>query len=179
MSSDGKLMDMLTGYGAAHQHPFNIFVHLIGIPTIMLGVLIPLTWVSTGQGATEANLGHVLVFGFFVFYMTLDRVFAIVFLILALLLTELAMRIGALPMATSGAIAAAAFFGGYALQFVGHAVEKSMPVLVEHPIQANLAAPFFTIVEVFKLLRLRSALFDSVQREIASKRESDTSGVAK
>ena len=176
MSSDGKLMDMLTGYAAAHQHPFNIFVHLIGIPIIMLGVLIPLTWVSIGQGATEANLGHVLVFGFFLFYMTLDRIFAIVFLFLALLLTEAAMRIGASPMATSGAIAAAAFFGGYALQFVGHAVEKSMPVLVKHPIQANLAAPFFTIVEIFKLLHLRSDLFDAVQQEIASRRDASTVG---
>jgi uncharacterized membrane protein YGL010W len=178
MSSDGKLMDMLTGYAAAHQHPFNILVHLIGIPTIMLGVLIPLTWVSIGQGATEANLGHILVFGFFVFYMSLDRIFAIVFLILALLLIEVAMHIGALPMATSGAIAAAAFFGGYALQFVGHAVEKSMPVLVKHPIQANLAAPFFTVVEIFKLLRLRSDLFDAVQREIASRGDVSAAGGA-
>jgi uncharacterized membrane protein YGL010W len=170
MSSDGKLMDMLTGYAAAHQHPFNIFVHLIGIPTIMLGVLIPLTWASTGTGATEANLGHLLVFGFFLFYMTLDRIFAIVFLILALFLTELAMRLGALPLATSGAIAAAAFFGGYALQFIGHAVEKSMPVLIKHPVQANLAAPFFTIVEMFKLLGLRDELFNAVQREIETGR---------
>jgi len=171
-------MEMLTGYAAAHQHPFNIFLHLIGIPVIMLGALIPLTWVSTGQGATEANLGHVLVFGFFVFYMRLDQIFAVVFLILALLLTELATRIGVLPVATSGAIAAAAFFGGYALQFVGHAVEKSMPVLVKHPIQANLAAPFFIIVEIFRLLRLRSALFDAVQREIESRRQAGTTGVA-
>ena len=44
--TDGKLMEMLTGYAASHQHPFNVFVHMIGIPTIMLGVLIPLTWVT-------------------------------------------------------------------------------------------------------------------------------------
>ena len=25
MSKDGKLMDMLTGYAASHQRPFNIF----------------------------------------------------------------------------------------------------------------------------------------------------------
>ena len=40
MESEGRLMSMLTGYAAAHQHPFNIVVHMIGIPTIMLGVLI-------------------------------------------------------------------------------------------------------------------------------------------
>lgn len=171
MNQDNKLMDMLTGYAAAHQHPFNILVHLIGIPTIMLGALIPMTWLAFETGFGTITLAHVLVIGFFVFYMTLDRIFAIVFLILALLLTMLAMRIGALPLATSGSIAAAMFFGGYALQFIGHAVEKSMPVLVKHPIQANLAAPFFTIVELFKIAGLRSELFNAVQEEIAVRRQ--------
>jgi hypothetical protein len=32
VDEDSKLMDMLTGYAAAHQHPFNIAVHLVGIP---------------------------------------------------------------------------------------------------------------------------------------------------
>jgi uncharacterized membrane protein YGL010W len=67
-----------------------------------------------------------------------------------------------------------AFFGGYAAQFVGHAIEKSMPVLLKHPIQANLAAPFFTVVEVFKLLGLREALFTEVQKRIAELREEQT-----
>ena len=171
MNPDNKLMDMLTGYAAAHQHPFNIIVHLIGIPTIMLGALIPMTWLAFETRIGTITLAHLLVIGFLVFVMTLDRIFAIVFLVMALLLTMLAMRVGALPLATSAAIAAAMFFGGYALQFVGHAVEKSMPVLVKHPIQANLAAPFFTIVELFKIAGLRSELFNAVQAEIAVRRQ--------
>jgi uncharacterized membrane protein YGL010W len=170
MSNDGKLMEMLTGYAAAHQHPFNIFVHMIGIPTIMLGVLIPLSWVSSGSGGAEVSLAHLLVLGFFLFYMTLDRLFAVVFLVFALLLAQLAAYIAAMPMATSATIAAVAFFGGYLAQFVGHAVEKSMPVLVRHPIQANLAAPFFTVVELFKLLGLREDLFNEVQQRIKAQR---------
>ena len=63
----------------------------------------------------------------------------------------------------------------YLLQFIGHAVEKSMPVLVKHPIQAQLAAPFFTVVELFKLLRLREELFDEVQRRIALRRDQEAS----
>lgn len=167
MSSDGKLMEMLTGYAAAHQHPFNIFVHMIGIPAIMLGVLIPLTWVSAGSGALQVSLAHLLVLGFFLFYLTLDRIFAIVFLVLAMLMTVLAGMIAALPAKTAWLIAAAAFFGGYLAQFIGHAVEKSMPVLVRHPVQANLAAPFFTIVELFKLAGLREDLFNEVQQRVA------------
>ena len=173
MSSDGKLMDMLTGYAAAHQHPFNVFVHLIGIPTILLGVLIPLSWVEFVIGAMHVSLAHILVTGFTLFYLTLDRLFAFTFLVMALLLAAIATRIGALPLATSGAIAAAAFFGGYVLQFVGHAVEKSLPVLVKHPIQANLAAPFFTVVELFHLAGLRADLFEEVQLRIRAQRSAE------
>lgn len=174
MANNGKLMDMLTGYAAAHQHPFNIFVHMIGIPTIMLGVLIPLTWASVDIGGIEINLAHIAMLGFFAFYLTLDRVFAIVFLVFAMLVAELARQIGKLPLATSGVIAALAFSGGYAAQFIGHAVEKSMPVLVKHPVQANLAAPFFTVVEMFKILGLRDDLFNDVQAQIALRREDET-----
>jgi uncharacterized membrane protein YGL010W len=42
--------------------------------------------------------------------------------------------------------------------------------LVKHPLQANLAAPFFTVVEAFKLLGLRRTLFDAVQSEISARR---------
>ena len=177
MSTDNKLLEMLTGYAAAHQHPFNVFVHLIGIPTIMLGVLIPLTWLSvdvdTGLFTIRLTAAHLVLVGFFAFYLSLDGLFALAFLLAGYALTVLAMWIGNLPMATSGTIAAICFFGGYAAQFVGHALEKSMPVLVKHPIQANLAAPFFTVVEIFKLLGLREDLFNTVQQEIAARREQE------
>jgi len=174
MSKDGKLMEMLTGYAASHQHPFNVFVHMIGIPTIMLGVLIPLTWAGIEIGGITLNLAHLVMLGFFFFYLTLDTIFAITFLVFALLVAQLAGIIGAQPAAVSGAVAAAAFFGGYAAQFIGHAVEKSMPVLVKHPIQANLAAPFFQIVEMFKIFGLRNELFDAVQAQIEARRQQES-----
>ena len=87
------------------------------------------------------------------------------------LLTLLATRIGMLPAMTSGLIAAACFVGGYIAQFVGHAIERSMPVLVHHPIQANLAAPFFTVVELYKLAGLRDELFNRVQANVAARRQ--------
>ncbi len=170
MKAQGKLMHMLTGYAAAHQHPFNIFVHMIGIPTIMLGVLIPLTRVGFEVGTLYFNLAHVVVAGFVLFYLTLDILFALVFAAGAFLLTQLAAKLGTYPGNTSWLIAAGCFFGGYAAQFIGHAVEKSMPVLIKHPVQANLAAPFFTVVEIFKLAGLRDELFNSVQEQIAKQR---------
>ena len=172
MKTDGKLMDMLTGYAASHQHPLNIFVHMIGIPTIMLGVLIPLSWITIDVRGVSFSLAHLVVFGFFLFYLTLDMLFAIVFLVFGFGLTVVATMIADLSLGTSAAVAAAMFFGGYAAQFIGHAIERSMPVLVKHPVQANLAAPFFTVVELFKLLGLREDLFNEVQRQVALRRQS-------
>ena len=174
MKTEGKLMDMLTGYAAAHQHPFNVFVHLIGIPTIMLGVLIPLTWVNIEINGFSFSLAHVVVLAFFLFYLTLDVVFAVAFLIGGYFLEMLAAKLGAYPGNTGWIIAVAAFFGGYAAQFIGHAVEKSMPVLVNHPIQANLAAPFFTVVELFSIVGLRDDLFKEVQSQIELRRERES-----
>lgn len=171
MRKNSKLMEMLTGYAAAHQHPVNIFVHLVGIPVIMLGVLIPLSLVTISINSFSFTLAHVVVVGFFFYYLTLDVIFALVFLLAGLALTVVAGVIAELTFATALTIAAACFFGGYAAQFIGHAIEKSMPVLVRHPIQANLAAPFFTIVEIFKLLGLREKLFDEVQREVGRRQQ--------
>lgn len=175
MKAEGRLMRMLTGYAAAHQHPFNIFVHMIGIPTILLGVLIPLTWIGFEINGFHFYLAHVVLAGFVLFYLTLDVIFAVVFAIGAYFLTVLAVKLGSYPGNTGWIIAAACFFGGYAAQFIGHAVEKSMPVLIKHPIQANLAAPFFTVVELFKLVGLREELFDAVQNQIAEQRANQSS----
>lgn len=171
MKIDAKLMDMLTGYASAHQHPFNIAVHFVGIPVIMLGVFIVLSWASFDIGGAIINLAHVATLGLFVFYFMLDRIFSIVFLLYAVPVALLATRIGSEPLAFSGTVAAVAFFGGYAAQFVGHAVEKSVPVVLKHPVQANFAAPFFIVVDIFGLLGLRAELFREVQRRIEELRQ--------
>lgn len=166
-----KFMDMLVGYASAHQHPFNIAIHLLGIPTIMLGVSIALSWVSTDIAGVAINLAYITVLAMCVFYLTLDKIFAIAFLLIALPIAMLGTSIGELPIGRSATIAAATFFGGYLAQFIGHAIEKSVPVVLKHPLQVNLAAPFFTVVEVFKILGLRQDLFASMQREIDLRRQ--------
>ena len=173
MRKDSKLLEMLAGYAAAHQHPLNIAVHLVGIPTIMLGVFIPLTWVSFEIGGITIDLAQVVLVAMFGFYLTLDVPFAVVFLVASYFIALLAAYLGDLPSGTAITIASAAFFGGYLAQFIGHAVERSVPVILRHPVQANLAAPFFTVVEVCKLLGLRESLFNEVQEKIASMRREE------
>lgn len=166
-------MHMLTGYAAAHQHPFNVAVHLVGIPIIMLGVFIPLTWIALEIVDIRLTGALIAVLGMFLFYLTLDRVFALVFLVFGLLIATLAEMLGGLAQPTASIIAAAAFFGGYLAQFIGHAVEKSAPVLLRHPVQANLAAPFFTIVEIFNILGLRRTLFEELRDRINQRHQQE------
>lgn len=170
MSRQGRLMEMLVGYAASHRHPFNVMVHMVGIPTILFGVLVPCSWFGVPILGVDITLAHAVVLGLFLFYLALDRVFAIAFLAGALLIAALAGAVAELPLRQSAVIAAVAFFGGYTLQFVGHAVERSMPVLVKHPVQANLAAPLFTVVELFKLAGFRQELFDDVQSQVVARR---------
>ncbi|HSD70042.1 MAG TPA: Mpo1-like protein, partial [Woeseiaceae bacterium] len=134
MSTNSKLMEMLTGYAAAHQHPVNIAVHLVGIPVIMLGVFIALAQVTVEIEGFSFDLAQLAAVGLFLFYLTLDWIFALVFLLAAYLIAMLAGWIAAQPDLPSMTIAAAAFFGGYLAQFIGHAVEKSPPVILKHPV---------------------------------------------
>lgn len=166
MNDNNRLLDMLTGYAASHRHPINIAVHMVGIPAIMFGALVALSWVSFDTGPLTVNLAWLLIVAFFVFYLTLDALFACVFLLAAALLAWGAQAVAEMPLAVSGTVAAATFGGGYLAQFIGHAIERSPPVLLKHPVQAQLAAPFFTVVEAFKLLGLRDELFNEVQRRI-------------
>lgn len=171
MHKDSKLMHMLTGYAAAHQHPFNVAVHLVGIPVIMLGVFIPLSWIALETVYFQVTAAQFAVLGMFLFYLTLDRIFAFVFLVFGLLIAALAAVLGDFGQPAATIIAASAFFGGYLAQFAGHAVERSTPVLLRHPVQANLAAPFFTIVEIFNILGLRGALFEEVRDQVCQRRQ--------
>ena len=171
MIENSKLMEMLVGYSGSHQHPINIAFHLIGIPVIMLGIFIPLSWISFNILGIPITLAHLTVVGFFIFYLTLDTLFALVFLVIGIIIAQCSLVIGLLP--TSGSIALIAFLGGYVLQFVGHAIEKTIPVLIRHPIQAHLAAPFFVIVEIFGLLHLREELFLKVNKIVAERRKNE------
>ena len=171
MITNTKLMEMLVGYSGSHQHPINIAFHLIGIPVIMFGIFIPLSWVSFNILGIPITLAHLTIVGFFLFYLTLDTLFALVFLVIGIIIAQFSLVIGLQP--TSGSIALIAFLGGYVLQFVGHAIEKTIPVLIRHPIQAHLAAPFFVIVEIFGLLHLREALFLKVNKIVTERRKNE------
>ena len=101
MKTDSRLMDMLVGYASAHQHPINIAVHLIGIPVIMLGIFIPMTWLTVDIDGFALNLAQITILAMFIFYLTLDWIFAVVFLVFAIAVAALASILGSYPQPTA------------------------------------------------------------------------------
>lgn len=63
-------------------------------------------------------------------------------------------------------VSAASFFGGYIFQFIGHAIEGRAPALLTHPVQSQVAAPLFIVVELFKLFGVKEDMFDAMQVRI-------------
>ena len=90
-------MDMLTGYTAAHRNPINVAVHMVGIPTIMLGVFIPLSWGAIEIDYVRITLAEIALLGFFLLYKTLDRIFAVTFLVFGYLISILAAKSDCCP----------------------------------------------------------------------------------
>jgi len=172
MDEPNKLKSMLVQYASSHQNKINVLLHFVGIPTIILGICIPLSWLKFTVVDISFTPAHIILLSLFLFYWTLDAIFAAVFLVLSFFINELAIFLGSSANAVT--IASIAFFGGYILQFVGHAIEKSVPVLVKHPIQANIAAPFFVVVEVFGFLGLRKELFHEINLLIEQYEKKDS-----
>ena len=165
--SNDRWLTMLAGYASHHQHPTNAVMHIIGVPFIMLGMFVPMSAWAIPIAGVSVSVADIVLLGLFLFYLRLDVVCALAFAAYAVLVLALAKIILTLPFTTAALISAVCFFGGYALQFWGHAIEGRAPVLVKHPIQANVSAPLFITVEVFKFLGLRENMFKAMDAKVA------------
>src|SRR5258707_2588240 len=56
-------------YAAYHRNRWNRLTHFIGVPAIIFAILIPMNWVSLGEGVT---LAHVFLGAVLAYYFLLD-----------------------------------------------------------------------------------------------------------
>lgn len=64
-------------------------------------------------------------------------------------------------------LAAGGFFGGFALQFIGHGLEGKKPALMAYnPLVAMVTSPLFVIAELGVVFGIGKELFDKVNAEI-------------
>lgn len=153
-------------YSAYHQEKRNIWIHVIGVPTISFSLLLVLSWVNlfTIQGfqVTLAMVAGALVLGY---YSTLDLLFSLVATVLFGTILYLANSLSAsLDPNYVWAIFACGQILGWGTQIYGHYVfEKSRPAFLDNLFQALVSAPLFVVADVFFELGFRKDLEDQVK----------------
>ncbi len=163
---------LMVFYGSSHRHPVNVAFHMFGVPVIVCAGFIPFAWLRWELGAVTVTGAWLVALAGLVYYFSLDRLFAACITPVIIALVAAADYLaGTLPMKEAGIYAAVGFFGGYALQFVGHAIEGRKPALFESLWKAMVTAPLFVVAEVFHKFGLRRELFDKVNAEIARREQ--------
>lgn len=160
---------MMTFYRFSHRNPVNVAIHMVFIPVIVCAALIAAAWWRFEIAGLHVSGAWVVTLAMLAFYFTLEKSLAAAYAPLAIALALIADRLAALPMPASGIIAAAGFFGGYAVQFVGHAIEGRKPALFDSIWQATLTAPLFQVAEVLSLAGMHREMFEKADAEIASR----------
>jgi uncharacterized membrane protein YGL010W len=149
-------------YAAYHRNRWNTLTHFIGVPAIIFAILIPMSWVSFGDGVTLAHLflGTVLAY-----YFLLDVPLALATTLVTGALFYAA-KLAAGTGTASGWIWFGVFFvGGWIFQLVGHVFEGRKPALSDNLFQIFIA-PVFLVAEVFFALGLKRDVLEKVEARL-------------
>ncbi len=117
----------LDEYGSFHRAFGNELCHVVGIPCIVAGAATLLGAVPLATvGGIAVTLAEVVTFAIVAFYLVSARVLG---LVTGALMVLLVAGGRALPLGVGTAL----FFGGWAVQFIGHAVyEKRSPAFLRN-----------------------------------------------
>ena len=151
-----KLEALLQGYNAYHRDRRNRLTHAVGIPTVVLSLLVVLGWFRFNADP-RLSAATVVYLGLGLYYLRLDVLFALIYLLLALPLLWGAERIAQMPFHTSCTWFVTLFVVGWAFQLLGHVFEKRRPALVDNITQV-FTAPLFIVAELVFLCGMRRDL---------------------
>jgi len=151
-------------YAAYHRNPWNRLTHFIGVPAIVVALLVPMSWVPIGYGASAA---HLFVCAVLAYYFMLDATLAAATTV-AILPLFLAAKLAAGTGFTAGSIwSGALFVGGWTFQLAGHALEGRRPALADNLFQIFIA-PIFLVAELFFALGLKRDVLKKIETRLSS-----------
>ena len=158
-----SLDEQMSIYAAYHRDRRNKATHFVGVPAIVFAILIPMSWVSLGDGV---SLAHLFLGAVLAYYFLLDAPLALVTAV-AVGALFLAAKLAAGTGMTSGWIWFGAFFvGGWVFQLVGHVFEGRRPALSDNLFQI-FVAPIFLVAEVFFALGLKRDVRRKIEERLA------------
>ncbi|QER39456.1 DUF962 domain-containing protein [Acinetobacter suaedae] len=164
-----NLERQLSQYAAYHLDRSNIVTHFVGIPLIVFSILCLTARASLDISGFSITLAMLLIGLSSIYYITLDKLFGVLMLILFIVAYPLAVKIASLPMWTWLGASAGIFVVGWVFQFVGHYFEKKKPAFVDDLIGLAIG-PLFVLAEFVFLLGFRKSLHERILKEAKMKR---------
>lgn len=164
-----NLERLLSQYAAYHLDLKNIVTHFVGIPLIVFSILCLTARVGVEISGVSVTLASILIVLSAIYYISLDKLFGILMLIIFIAAYPLAVKIAVLPMWSWLGASIGIFVVGWVFQFVGHYFEKKKPAFVDDLIGLAIG-PLFVLAEFVFLLGFRKPLHQRILKEAQMKR---------
>ena len=159
------LRRQLTDYVEYHRDPTNCVLHVVGIVTLFLGAILPLSlWPITVFGL-QVNLGVLLALPVLIYWILLDIPIGLAIAGAAAILLFTAATIAShASVMVVWAISIVLILIGVAMQIIGHQVyERRQPALMDNPTHL-LLGPVFVMAKLFISLGFRRDLAAIIQQ---------------
>ncbi|RSN77360.1 DUF962 domain-containing protein [Acinetobacter haemolyticus] len=164
-----NLERLLSQYAAYHLDRNNILTHFIGIPLIVFSILCLTARAGVEVSSVSVTLASILILLSTIYYISLDKLFGILMLIIFIAVYPLAIKIAALPMWSWLGASIGIFVVGWVFQFIGHYFEKKKPAFVDDLIGLAIG-PLFVLAEFIFMLGFRKPLHQRILKEAQMKR---------
>ena len=152
-----KLEKLLSQYAAYHLDHKNIVTHFVGIPLIVFSIMCLTARAGMTIGSFELTLAMVLILASIVYYLSLDRIFGVIMLVIYAMAYPLAYKIAQFDLGLWLSLSIGIFVVGWAFQFVGHFYEKKKPAFMDDVVGLAVG-PLFVLAEMVFMLGFRKEL---------------------
>lgn len=152
-----SLTQQLNAYKREHTNHTNVLLHYIGIPALMIGLLILLSWVQiTIGGQYHISFAWIAVAALLAYYYFLDVKLAAAMTVALVIVTLFCTWIAfPAPSKFSFVLFIALVVGGALCQYIGHGAERNVSNFTKN-ISQLLIGPMFVLVALIHMLNLNS-----------------------
>lgn len=164
-----KLETLLSQYAAYHLDHKNILTHFVGIPLIVFSIICLTARAGVMISDLEMTLALVIMALSILYYLSLDRIFGFIMLLVFALMYPLAHSIAQWGWVAWLSASIGIFVVGWVFQFVGHFYEKKKPAFMDDVIGLAIG-PLFVLAEMVFMLGFRKDMEHRMLQEAHKQR---------
>ncbi|MCL6233456.1 DUF962 domain-containing protein [Acinetobacter amyesii] len=164
-----KLERLLSQYAAYHLDRKNVLTHFVGIPLIVFSIMCLTARAGLMISGFELTLALLLIIASVIYYLSLDKIFGLIMLLVFAVTYPLALMIAKMSLMSWLIWSVGIFVVGWIIQFIGHYYEKKKPAFMDDVIGLAIG-PLFVLAEFVFLLGFRKELEQRMLTEARKQR---------